>query len=67
MSHKCPLCGEGNSCAALLEENPRDCWCFHAAIPKELLARIPDEERGKSCVCESCVQAFRMEEAKSHP
>ncbi|REK75703.1 hypothetical protein DX130_01070 [Paenibacillus paeoniae] len=64
MSAACPLCGGGNSCAALLEENPRDCWCFHAAIPKELLARIPEEARGKSCVCENCVRAYQVEAAK---
>jgi len=59
MSDSCPLCGSGNSCAALKEEHPQYCWCFHATIPKELLARIPDEARGKACVCERCVQDYK--------
>lgn len=63
MSDTCPLCGKGNECAALKEENPQHCWCFHAAIPKELLARISAENRGKACVCEACVQAYRQENA----
>lgn len=59
----CPLCGGNNHCAAEKlppgeETASLDCWCFHASIPKELLARIPAEQRGKACVCGSCVQSF---------
>ncbi len=60
---KCPLCGGENHCAALKllpgeDAAGLDCWCFHSAIPKELLARIPAEQRGKACVCSSCVKSF---------
>ncbi|MBH5317446.1 cysteine-rich CWC family protein [Paenibacillus sp. GSMTC-2017] len=36
-----------------------DCWCFHASIPKELLALIPEVDRGKACVCSRCVTNFK--------
>jgi hypothetical protein len=30
------------------------CWCFEAAIPAEVLDRLPEAARGKTCVCEKC-------------
>ncbi|MFD0588566.1 cysteine-rich CWC family protein [Paenibacillus sp. GCM10027627] len=61
MSDKCPLCGGNNDCMALRANPVSDCWCFHAAIPKELLARIPEKKRGKACICSRCVHHFQEE------
>lgn len=55
----CPLCGRDNGCAVSRGEDPARCWCMTARIPAALLERIPAEHRGKTCVCLSCVEAYR--------
>ena len=48
----CPLCGKPNLCKA---GSDLRCWCFDTPVPKDLLATLPDEARGKSCICEECI------------
>ncbi|SDC90790.1 CubicO group peptidase, beta-lactamase class C family [Paenibacillus sp. UNCCL117] len=60
---RCPLCGQANECALLSGERIEACWCFRASIPSELLQRIPDSRRGKSCVCPSCVEEHKRQES----
>ncbi|MDQ8736052.1 cysteine-rich CWC family protein [Paenibacillus sp. LHD-38] len=56
----CPLCGGSNECGIkAFEENQEVCWCFHEKFPEELLQKIPEQQRGKACVCKSCAAAFR--------
>lgn len=50
----CPLCGEYNQC----KSGEETCWCFHVKVPKELIERIPEEKRGKSCICERCIDKY---------
>ncbi|HEV2148671.1 MAG TPA: cysteine-rich CWC family protein [Longimicrobiaceae bacterium] len=55
----CPLCGGANGCAmaaAARDGGAGECWCFAARIAPEALARIPDGERGRRCVCARCAQ-----------
>jgi hypothetical protein len=33
------------------------CWCEAAAFSTELLARVPEAERGVSCICAACAAA----------
>lgn len=51
----CPLCGRPNQCAAArtgrLDE---PCWCRDVKIDPQALARIPAEERNRSCLCPQC-------------
>jgi len=56
----CPLCGGDASCAILEAKGApvTDCWCFHVRIPEALLERIPPQQRGKSCLCSSCLTRF---------
>lgn len=54
----CPLCGGVNACAmAAPEGGAGECWCSAARIPAETLARIPEAERGRRCVCARCADA----------
>lgn len=62
---KCPLCGESNHCASLLDVDPSTCWCMTKKVPKDLLKRIPEEYRNQSCVCEKCVDTFKEENNES--
>ncbi len=49
----CPICGGDNGCM-----HNSDCWCFKVTIPEGLLESIPEEKRGKACVCKSCVEEY---------
>jgi hypothetical protein len=51
---RCPLCGEGNACGAAAGEPT--CWCYGAAIPAEVLGRIPPPAAGVACVCRRCAE-----------
>lgn len=54
----CPLCGAPNVCAQAAGA-PQDapCWCLNMTFTPELLARLPEAERGMSCICEACANA----------
>lgn len=52
----CPICGGDNNCM-----HNKDCWCMEKKVPEELIEKIPLEKRGKSCICESCIDAFNQE------
>ncbi|WP_337995055.1 cysteine-rich CWC family protein [Paenibacillus thermotolerans] len=54
---RCPLCNEGNDCNA----GSGNCWCFHIKVPMELRKQIPEELRGKACICRHCVEKFVKE------
>jgi hypothetical protein len=54
----CPLCGGDNACAmAAGDGGAGECWCSAARIPPETLARLPEAERGRRCVCARCAGA----------
>ncbi|QMV41188.1 cysteine-rich CWC family protein [Cohnella cholangitidis] len=55
---RCPLCGEDNRCGNLAGLPHGACWCSRIDFPRDILKRIPDERRGKACVCQSCVEKF---------
>lgn len=50
----CPICGENNNC-----KHSKECWCHSVTIPKELLDMIPEDKKGKACICKSCVDKYR--------
>lgn len=54
----CPLCGGENKCmAGTLEQI--NCWCGkEIGFPKELLELVPQESRGKHCICKKCLDKF---------
>ena len=57
----CPLCGQANQCAMEVERatgvKQPPCWCTEASFGSALLAAIPQQARGKACVCAACAQA----------
>lgn len=55
----CPVCGQPNLCAmeqARLtgQSECGPCWCTQATFGADLLARVPEQVRGKSCICARC-------------
>lgn len=62
-SQLCPLCGGPNDCQlASTAAFKGQCWCARVEIPKELLARVPEDRRNLSCICPRCVAAFHREQ-----
>lgn len=51
----CPLCGEPNQCAPAMRGSfGAECWCTSVTVSQRALARIPDQLRGKACLCRAC-------------
>jgi prepilin-type N-terminal cleavage/methylation domain-containing protein/prepilin-type processing-associated H-X9-DG protein len=58
----CPLCGGTNECQLCSPAIYKgQCWCAHAAMPAELLARVPENFRNRACVCKKCLEQFWCE------
>ncbi|MDB5849553.1 MAG: hypothetical protein JWP29_3305 [Rhodoferax sp.] len=59
----CPLCGQGNACAAELERSTGQaqppCWCMEERIGADVLAQVPADARGLACVCQRCAAMGR--------
>lgn len=51
----CPLCQQNNLCGVNGDE---PCWCVTSDIKRDLLAQVPVELSGKSCVCQQCIDKF---------
>ncbi|MBC8588001.1 cysteine-rich CWC family protein [Paratissierella segnis] len=49
----CPLCGENNNC-----QHGKECWCTTIKIPKHVLDLIPEDKKGKACICKSCIEKY---------
>jgi hypothetical protein len=58
---RCPLCGQPNTCAmetqraSGIPQGP--CWCRQVDFAADLLARVPVEARGRSCICPACARS----------
>ena len=62
-AEKCPLCGKGNDCQRCASDTYKGpCWCFKVDMPAELVARVPEDLRGKACICRECVMDFHRQE-----
>jgi hypothetical protein len=51
----CPLCGQDNNC----QHDHNNCWCVSVKFPKQVLDMIPDDKKGKACICKSCLEKFQ--------
>lgn len=58
----CPLCGENNNC----QHGKESCWCTDVKIPKSLFDMIPEEKRGKVCICKTCIDKFQENQEANH-
>ena len=57
----CPICQEPNFCAMETAKasgtKPQRCWCMDAVITPEVMDLVPDQAKGKACVCAKCASA----------
>lgn len=56
----CPLCGRPNRCAFSLGQDPKTCWCMTNPVPEDLIKKVPEALRGKTCICQTCVKKDAM-------
>jgi len=55
----CSLCGGANECQLCSPAAHQGrCWCADADIPRELIARVPEQLRNRACICKKCVTEF---------
>lgn len=54
---RCPLCNAPNQCG--MAAGRGTCWCFEQTIPREVLARVPEEAKDRVCVCARCAAGER--------
>jgi hypothetical protein len=50
----CPICGKDNNC-----QHDENCWCQTVEIPKYILELVPEDKKGKSCICKSCIEKYK--------
>ena len=59
----CPLCGNTNMCAmevAKATGKPLErCWCVEAVFTPEVLKALPENAKGKACICAECSSKFK--------
>lgn len=56
----CPICGQPNNC----QHDEGNCWCEKVVIPSYIIEMVPEDKRGKACICKSCVEKYTREEMK---
>jgi cysteine-rich CWC protein len=49
---RCPICGGPNDCGGAAGNS--ECWCAKVKISADALARVPEEAKGKVCMCAKC-------------
>ncbi|MGB3665482.1 MAG: cysteine-rich CWC family protein [Bermanella sp.] len=57
----CPLCQQKNHCGNLAAgDTEKTCWCKSLDIqfPAELLEKVPEDKKGKACICQLCLNKF---------
>jgi hypothetical protein len=59
----CPLCQQVNSCDVNANNG---CWCMNTNVPQALLAKIPTELKGVSCVCNACIDDYYQQHMPIH-
>jgi len=57
----CPLCQANNKCG-VNEKEP--CWCTKEKVPAELISKVTVESLNESCICQTCIQTFNLDNIK---
>jgi hypothetical protein len=57
---RCPLCGQPNDCAREKGQNKKDCWCVFETFSADILELVPEDKKGKACICRACLRRFQQ-------
>ncbi|HAC34585.1 MAG TPA: hypothetical protein DCF45_08730 [Gammaproteobacteria bacterium] len=61
-SRRCPVCGEQNNCGLLNQNGNQQCWCVDVNPADGILDSLPQEVRGKVCLCRRCLDSASVAE-----
>ena len=50
----CPICGKPNNCT-----HSKECWCHTTNVSKKAIDMVPENKRGRACICKDCVDKYR--------
>ncbi|WP_264849469.1 cysteine-rich CWC family protein [Clostridium omnivorum] len=50
----CPICGKDNNC----QHGQGGCWCDNIKVPKQVLDLVPEDKKGKACICKACIEKY---------
>ncbi|EQB86736.1 hypothetical protein J2Z44_000317 [Clostridium punense] len=51
----CPICGKDNNC----QHGNKDCWCNTIVVPKHVIDMVPEDKKGKACICRDCIEKYK--------
>ncbi|HSH35993.1 cysteine-rich CWC family protein [Schnuerera sp.] len=57
MEKICPICGKPNNC----QHGQGNCWCENVSIPEYILDLVPEDKKGKVCICKDCINKYTKE------
>lgn len=60
--HLCPICQSDNGCG--VSHSQEFCWCMDKVFPEEVFQEVPEAERDKRCICQSCLARITKKQAK---
>ncbi|MBY9081767.1 cysteine-rich CWC family protein [Paenibacillus sp. HN-1] len=55
---RCPICGERKVCGRHSQEGA-ECWCMSETFPPGIFELVPEELRGKACICRNCLKTYQ--------
>lgn len=58
-ARNCPICNNDNSCGNIAGKAHGTCWCSQAFFPEAIFARVPEDQRGQACICQTCLEKFK--------
>lgn len=50
----CPICGKNNKCT-----HSNNCWCHTTKVSKKVIDMVPQDKKGKACICKECVEKYK--------
>ncbi|MDO9002922.1 MAG: cysteine-rich CWC family protein [Aquabacterium sp.] len=60
----CPLCAGPNGCAMAAGGSvDSPCWCRSVVFGAEVLAQVPQAQRGQVCICARCASLVGTQSA----
>ncbi len=58
----CPLCHGPNECARARSGSfDTPCWCSDVTVDPAAIARLPEHERNRSCLCSKCAAVTKTD------
>lgn len=50
----------------MCKSGSNECWCHTANFPPGIFELIPEEARGKQCICQTCLNQYLAENMQNN-